>query len=76
MKKITLDESNNINIKEYNQFNAIVKPINDTMDIGYLVAINLDYQDRNTVNKINRSNTSFIPKYKCITNIQDYPLLS
>jgi hypothetical protein len=57
------DESNNIDIQEYNQFNATVKTVNDTMDVGYLVDMNIDYRDRNTVNTINRSNASFIPKY-------------
>jgi hypothetical protein len=56
-------ESNNIDVTEYNQFNATVKTVNDTMDVGYLVDMNIDYRDRNTQNKINRSNTSFIPKY-------------
>jgi hypothetical protein len=57
------DESNNIDVKEYNQFNAIVKNVNDTMDVGYLVEMNIDYRDRDIINKINRGNTSFIPKY-------------
>ncbi|MDR1031446.1 MAG: hypothetical protein LBL76_11325 [Treponema sp.] len=57
------DESTPLDVKEYSPFNATVKTVNDTMDIGYLVDMNIDYQDRNTVNKINRSNTSFIPKY-------------
>jgi hypothetical protein len=57
------NESNNIDVKEYDKFNATVKTVNDTMDIGYLVDMNIDYRDRNTLNTINRSNTSFIPKY-------------
>jgi hypothetical protein len=57
------DESNNVDITDYNQFNATVKTINDTMDIGYLIDMNIDYRDRNTIDKINRSNASFIPKY-------------
>jgi hypothetical protein len=57
------NESNNIDVKDYNKFNATVKTVNDTMDVGYLVDMNIDYRDRNTLNMINRSNTSFIPKY-------------
>jgi hypothetical protein len=57
------NESNNIDVKEYNQFNATVKTVNDTMDIGYLVEMDIDYRDRNMINKINRGNTSFIPRY-------------
>jgi hypothetical protein len=57
------NESNNIDINEYNKFNATVKTVNDTMDVGYLVDMNINYRDRNTVSEINRSNTSFIPKY-------------
>lgn len=57
------DESNNIDITDYNKFNATIKNVNDTMDVGYLVDMNINYRDRNMVNEINRSNTSFIPKY-------------
>jgi hypothetical protein len=57
------DESNTIDVNEYNQFNATVKKVNDTIDIGYLIDMNIDYRDRNTVNRINSSNTSFIPRY-------------
>jgi hypothetical protein len=57
------DESSPIDIGEYNQFNASIKMVNDTMDVGYLVDMNIDYRDRNVVNRINRTNTSFIPKY-------------
>jgi hypothetical protein len=57
------DESNNVDITEYNKFNAAVKTVNDTMDVGYLVDMNINYRDRNMVDEINHSNTSFIPKY-------------
>jgi hypothetical protein len=57
------NESNNIDVKEYDQFNANVKTVNDTMDVGYLVEMNIDYRDRNMINKINSSDISFIPKY-------------
>jgi hypothetical protein len=57
------DKSNNVDVTEYNQFNATVKIVNDAMDVGYLVNMNIDYRDRNTLNKINRGNMNFIPKY-------------
>jgi hypothetical protein len=57
------EESNDIDIEEYGKYNATIKTVNDTMDIGYLIDMNIDYRDRNTLNAINRSNTSFIPRY-------------
>ncbi|MDR2808415.1 MAG: hypothetical protein LBB43_05325 [Spirochaetaceae bacterium] len=57
------DESSTVDIKEYNQFNATINKINDVMDIGYLINMNIDYRDRSLVNQINRSNTGFIPRY-------------
>jgi hypothetical protein len=58
-----LDESSPIGVGDYGQFGATVERVNDTMDIGYLVDMNIDYRDRDMVSRINRSNTSFIPKY-------------
>jgi hypothetical protein len=57
------NESKNTDVAKYNQFNASVRTINDTMDVGYVVDMSIDYRDRDTLNKINRDNTSFIPKY-------------
>ncbi|MDR0562506.1 MAG: hypothetical protein LBG73_07430 [Spirochaetaceae bacterium] len=57
------DESNNIDVKEYNQFNASVKTVNDSMDVGYLVDMSIDYQDKNMVTAITQNDISFIPKY-------------
>jgi hypothetical protein len=57
------DESSSIDKITYNQFNATIKPINDMMDFGYLFDMSLDYQDKSIVNEINRSNSSFMPKY-------------
>jgi hypothetical protein len=57
------NESSNLDITEYNEFNARVKTINDIMDFGFLIDMNIDYRDRNMVNKINSSNESLIPKY-------------
>lgn len=56
-------ELNTVDIKNYSQFGATVKKVNDTMDVGYLLEMNIDYRDRNTVNRINQSNVSFIPRY-------------
>jgi hypothetical protein len=59
------DESdlNTMDMNEYNQFGVNIKKINDLMDIGFLLTMNIDYRDRNLVNKINRANINFIPKY-------------
>ncbi|MDR0567731.1 MAG: hypothetical protein LBG87_00795 [Spirochaetaceae bacterium] len=58
------NESNTVDVQEYTQFNASIKTVNDSMDVGYLVDMNIDYQDKNMVTAVNQSNTSFIPKYK------------
>jgi hypothetical protein len=52
-----------MDINEYNQFGASIRKINDSMDIGYLIEINLNYKDKDIVNITNQSNVSFIPKY-------------
>jgi hypothetical protein len=59
------DESDmtTMDIKEYDQFGATIRRVNDTMDIGYLINMNMDYRDRSVVNRINSDNTSFIHKY-------------
>ncbi|WP_148257279.1 hypothetical protein [Treponema primitia] len=56
-------EMNTIDVNEYRQFGATVKRVNDTMDIGYLVDMNMNYRDRNIVARINGENPSFIHKY-------------
>jgi hypothetical protein len=56
------NESNNIDIKEYNQFNAIVKNVNDTMDVGYLVEMNIDYRNRDIINERPRGKPRGIEK--------------
>jgi hypothetical protein len=56
-------EMNTVDMNKYEQFSATVSKVNDIMDIGYLIDMNINYRDRNTVNRINSTNTSFIPKY-------------
>jgi hypothetical protein len=56
-------EMNTVDVNEYRQFGATVKRVNDTMDIGYLVDMSMNYRDRNTIAKINSDNLSFIHKY-------------
>jgi Fe-S cluster assembly iron-binding protein IscA len=58
------NESNTVDVQEYTQFNGSVKAVNDSLDAGYLVNMNIDYQDKTMADAINRSNISFIPKYK------------
>jgi hypothetical protein len=57
-------DMNTMDIDEYKQFAARVSKVNDLMDIGYLIDMNINYKDRNTLNKINSTTTSFIPKYE------------
>ena len=57
------NDLDDMDINGYNQFGATIRRINDSMDIGYLVEISLDYKDKDIVNITNQSNVSFIPKY-------------
>ena len=52
-----------LDVHNYTQYGAAVKRVNDAVDVGFMIEMNLDYRDRDTVNKINRDDTSFIPKY-------------
>ena len=56
-------EMNTVDMDKYKQFSAIISKVNDIMDVGYLIDMNINYRDRNTANRINSTNTSFIPKY-------------
>jgi len=49
---------------EYEQFGAKITKINDQVNAGYLIDMNLNYKDKNTLKAINAQDIDFIPKYE------------
>ncbi|UTC68066.1 MULTISPECIES: hypothetical protein [unclassified Treponema] len=62
-----------IDIPELSPFSAKISKINDPIDIGYLIDMNINYNDKNILKKINSQDSiDFIPKYtgeKAIINL-------
>ena len=50
-------------MEEYEQFGAKITKINDQVNAGYLIDMNLNYKDKNTLKAINTADSDFIPKY-------------
>ena len=48
---------------EYGQFGAKITKINDQVNAGYLIDMNLNYTDKDTIKAINAEDIDFIPKY-------------
>lgn len=57
-------EFNASDMEEYEQFGAKITKINDQVNVGYLIDMNLNYKDKNTLKVINAENIDFIPKYE------------
>jgi len=57
-------EFNTSDMEEYEQFGAKITKINDQVNAGYLIDMNLNYKDKNTLKAINTENIDFIPKYE------------
>ena len=57
------DMTGGIDVNDYDQYGASVTKVNDSVDVGFLIDMNIDYSDKNTEKIINRSNHSFIPNY-------------
>ena len=57
------DEFNTSDMKEYEQFGAKMTKINDQVNAGYLIDMNIDYKDKNVLKAINAEDIDFIPKY-------------
>lgn len=55
-----LDETD---IDEYNRFSAQVSKINTEFDIGYLVNININYNDKEIAGFLKNEHIDFIPQY-------------
>ena len=58
------NEFNASDIDEYEQFGAKITKINDQVNAGYLIDMNLNYKDKNTLKAINAQDIDFIPKYE------------
>lgn len=56
-------EFNTSNMEAYSQFSAKITKINDQVNAGFLIDMNLNYKDKNTLHAINTKGVDFIPKY-------------
>ena len=65
-----------IDSPKFNPFSAKISKINDPVDIGYLIDMNINYNDKNILKKINSQDAiDFIPKYtgeKAIINLTSF----
>jgi hypothetical protein len=57
------ENSDTLKMEDYNAFSATIEQVNDMLDIGYLINMNIDYRDKNVIDTINNSDMSFIPVY-------------
>ena len=48
---------------DYEQFGAKITKINDQVNAGYLIDMNLNYKDKDVLKAINAEDIDFIPKY-------------
>ena len=56
-------EFNASDMKEYEQFGAKITKINDQVNVGYLIDMNINYKDKDILKAINAEDIDFIPKY-------------
>ena len=56
-------KDSDLELNEYKRFGAYVSKINSELDVGYLIEMSLNYQDRTVTNAINQSKDNFIHKY-------------
>ncbi|EMB21984.1 hypothetical protein [Treponema denticola] len=65
-----------IDSPKFNPFSAKISKINDPVDIGYLIDMNINYNDKNILKKINSQDAiDFIQKYtgeKAIINLTSF----
>ena len=57
------NEFNTSDMEEYEQFGAKITKINDQVNAGYLIDMNLNYKDKDVLKAINAEDIDFIPKY-------------
>lgn len=56
-------EFNTSDMKEYEQFGAKITKINDQVNAGYLIDMNINYKDNDILKAINAEDIDLIPKY-------------
>ena len=56
-------EFNASDMKEYEQFGAKITKINDQVNVGYLIDMNINYKDKDILKAINAEDIDFIPQY-------------
>jgi len=56
-------EFNTSDMKEYEQFGAKITKINDQVNAGYLIDMNINYKDKDILKAINAEDIDLIPKY-------------
>lgn len=65
-----------IDSPKFNPFSAKLSKINDPIDLGYLIDMNINYNDKNILKKIDSQDAiDFIPKYtgeKAIINLTSF----
>ena len=59
------DESDmyTFDIDNYSQYGAVMERINDISEFGLQLRMNINYRDQNTIDRINSTSQSFIPRY-------------
>jgi len=59
------DESDmyTFDIDNYSQYGAVMERINDVSEFGLQLRMNINYRDQNTIDRINSTSQSFIPRY-------------
>ena len=65
-----------VDMPELKPFSAKISKVNNLVDLGYLINMNIDYNDKNILKKINSQDAiDFIPKYtgeKAIINLSAF----
>ncbi|UTC43213.1 hypothetical protein [Treponema sp. OMZ 857] len=56
-------EFNTSDMEEYEQFGAKMTKINDQVNAGYLIDMNINYKDKDILKAINAEDIDLIPKY-------------
>jgi hypothetical protein len=53
-----------VDMNTYDQFKATSKKINDTLDVGYLLEMKIDYRDKTITDGISKDAVSFMPQFR------------
>jgi hypothetical protein len=63
-----------MNLDDYAEFSASIEKVNDPLDFGFLIKMSFDYRNKDVLDKINKTDASFIPKY--VKNSMVIPIAS